>query len=141
MKPLYLLDTNIISEVFKLEPNKQVLELFQQRMNLCAICSVSQQELVYGMARLPEGNRKEVIRQILEKIFFNMEIIPYDSFAAKICGELLANCEREREPRPYSDTQIASIAIANNMILVTHNIGDFSSLAKISMLQVEDWWE
>ena len=35
--------------------------------------------------------------------------------------------------------QIAATAVANNMILVTHNERDFAALRKISMLKTEDW--
>ena len=37
--------------------------------------------------------------------------------------------------------KIAATAIANNMILITHNIEDYAALAENSMLQMEDWWE
>ena len=68
------------------------------------------------------------------------EILPYDDFAAKICGEIRAKCKKEGTPAPFYDSQIAATAIANGMILVTHNTGDFEALRKNSMLKVQDWW-
>ena len=53
----------------------------------------------------------------------------------------MARCDAAGTPVPYSDTQIAATAIANNMILVTHNTDDFASLCANSMLRVEDWWQ
>lgn len=140
MKPLYLLDTSIISEVFKPRPNAGVLESFQDRMERCALSSISRQELVYGMERLLEGKRKELLRHILDELFDWMEVLSYDTFAARICGELLAGGEAAGISSPICDIQIASVAIANNMILVTHNLGDFLPLAQRSLLKVEDWW-
>ena len=59
MKKVYLLDTNIVSEFSKENPNKQVLEFYTVRRDLCAISSVTWQELKRGVARLPEGRRKK----------------------------------------------------------------------------------
>lgn len=140
MKALYLLDTNVISQLFKPRPNPRVLEYFQQRINLCALCAISRQELVYGLERLPPGRRKDSTRRALEEFFSRMEVLPYDSFASRICGELLARCKAKGQSVPCADAQIASTALANNMILVTHNLRDFLPLAENSLLQVEDWW-
>lgn len=140
MKPLYLLDTNVISELFKPHPNEHLLEYFQQRIGLCVLCAISRQELVYGMEHLPVGKRRDCIYRTLEELFSRMDVLPYDSFASRICGELLARCEKRGFVAPYADTQIASIAISNNMILVTHNLKDFLPLAENSLLKVEDWW-
>ena len=75
-----------------------------------------------------------------KSFFSRMEVLPYDSFASRICGELLARCKKQGFVAAYADTQIASIAISNNMILVTHNLKDFLPLAENSLLKVEDWW-
>ena len=68
-------------------------------------------------------------------------MIPYDSFASQICGEIRAKCQKNGNPVPRFDSQIAATAIANNMILVTHNTRDFEVIAQNSMLQIEDWWK
>ncbi len=140
MKPVYLLDTNVISEFTKVEPNKGLLENVLARENLCAICSFVWQEAVYGYERMPEGKKKNHIGEYIQNLKESYEILPYDSFASQICGEIRAKCEKNGTPVPYGDSQIAATAIANNMILVTHNTQDFEPLVKNSMLRVEDWW-
>ncbi len=140
MKKAYLLDTNIVSEFSKERPNVNVIALYEARKNLCAISAVTWQELVYGAERMPEGKRKVSISDFIENLRNNIEIIPYDDFAARICGELSGECSKEGKTLPYCDTQIAATAIANGMVLVTHNVSDFSEAEKRSFLRVEDWF-
>lgn len=141
MKPVYLLDTNVISEFSKPIPNESVLRNLQQREKLCAICSTVWQESVEGCERLPEGRRKEYIKKCINDVKDSYEIIPYDSFAAEICGELRAKCKKQGKTASLCDSQIAATAIANGMILITHNTEDFKVLQENSFLKVEDWWD
>lgn len=140
MKKAYLLDTNIVSEFSKERPNENVIALYEARKNLCAISAVTWQKLVYGAERLPEGKRKESISDFIENLRNNIEIIPYDDFAARICGQLSGECSKEGKTLPYCDTQIAATAIANGMVLVTHNVSDFAEAAERSFLRLEDWF-
>lgn len=141
MKKAYLLDTNIVSEFSKARPNENVLQLYGMRKNLCAISSITWQELVHGVSKMEDGRRKEIISNFIQNLKNNMEIIPYDEFSAKICGEIFSMGEKNGTVHPYSDTQIAATAIANGMVLVTRNVADFKSIAQNSFLQVENWFE
>ena len=140
MNKAYLLDTNIVSEFTRERPNKNVIALYEARKNICAISATSFQELVYGAEKMPEGKRKNSIKNFIENLKNNMEIIPYDGFAAEICGRLSGQCSAEGKTLPYADTQIAATAIANGMVLVTHNTQDFSQATERSFLRVEDWF-
>ena len=62
------------------------------------------------------------------------------AFAADICGKLLGTSAASGKPLPYCDTQIAATAIANGMVLVTHNTTDFAEAAERSFLRMEDWF-
>ena len=88
MNKVYLLDTNIVSEFTKEYPNQNVLALYEARKNICAISATSFQELVYGAEKMPDGKRKNSIANFVENLRNNIEIIPYDGFAAEICGHL-----------------------------------------------------
>lgn len=140
MKKLYLLDTNVISEMTKKIPNSAVAEKLNENDGLCAICSTVWQESIYGLNLLPDGKRRQMISEVIEAIKDSYDIIPYDSFASQICGEIRAKYQKNGNPVPRFDSQIAATAIANNMILVTHNTKDFEVIAENSMLQIEDWW-
>ena len=140
MKKAYLLDTNIVSEFSKANPNPQVLEFYQARKNLCAISAITWQELTRGVSRLPEGKRKATLQSFIENFEANTEVISYDKFASQICGEMQANAETEGHTLPFYDSQIAATAISNGMVLVTHNIADFEPMREKSFLRVEDWF-
>lgn len=141
MRPVYLLDTNVISELVKPTPNSSVLEKLVENGKYCAICSTVWQESVYGYERLPEGKRKNKVATYLARIKGSYDIIPYDTFASQICGELQAACQRKGKSIPRYDSQIAATAIANGMILITHNMEDYQPLIENSTLKIEDWWE
>ncbi len=141
MKKIYLLDTNVISEFTKASPNSSIMRNLKENFEICAICSTVWQEAIYGLELMPEGRRKEFIEKNLSDIKNAYDIIPYDSFASQICGEIRAKCQKSGKPVPRFDSQIAATAIANNMILVTHNTADFKTISENSMLKVEDWWE
>lgn len=141
MNKVYLLDTNIVSEFTKEYPNQNVLALYEARKNMCAISATSFQELVYGAEKMPDGKRKNSIAIFVENLRNNIEIIPYDGFAAEICGQLSGQCAKEGKTLPYCDTQIAATAIANGMVLVTRNTADFEEAAERSFLRLEDWFQ
>ena len=140
MKKIYLLDTNIISEFSKERPNQNVIALYEARKNFCAISAITWQELIYGLERMPDGKRKTYIEECHVEYKEEFEIIPYDDFAAGICGQLSGKCSKEGRSLPYCDTQIAATAIANGMVLVTHNTTDFAEAAERSFLRMEDWF-
>lgn len=140
MNKVYLLDTNIVSEFSKKRPNESVLALYEARKGLCAISAVTWQELVCGVSRMPEGNRKDSIADFTENLKENIEIIPYDEFSADICGQLSGTCAKAGKNLSCCDTQIAATAIANGMILVTRNTADFAEAAERSFLRLENWF-
>ena len=140
MKKTYLLDTNIVSEFSKDKPNEQVLEFYRARKDLCAISSVTWQELTRGVARMPEGRKKQYLEKCLENYEEDFEVISFDKFSAQICGEIQAAAEKNGKPVPYYDSQIAATAVSNSMVLVTHNTSDFEQFKEKSFLRLEDWF-
>ncbi len=141
MNPVYLLDTNVLSDFLKPIPNSAIVNKIEENHGFCAICATVWQEFVRGYEQMPEGKKKQYIGESLQDIKESYEIIPYDSFAAQICGELQARCAKNGKPLARYDSQIAATAIANGMVLITHNTADYEALCENSMLKVEDWWE
>lgn len=141
MAKVYLLDTNVVSELVKKTPNHNVLKNLHRNEDFCTICSVVWQEMIYGFEKMPEGKRKKEIGIYVDKIRRTYDILPYDSFAAQICGEIRSRCAKNGKAVPLCDSQIAATAIANGMILITRNTDDFKTLQENSMLKVENWWE
>lgn len=140
MKKTYLLDTNIVSEFSKDKPNEQVLEFYRARKDLCAISSVTWQEIIRGVSRMPEGRKKQYLEKCLSNYEEDFEVISFDKFSAQICGEIQAAAEKEGKSVPYYDSQIAATAVSNGMVLVTHNTSDFEQIKEKSFLRLEDWF-
>ncbi|MBP5157309.1 MAG: type II toxin-antitoxin system VapC family toxin [Treponema sp.] len=140
MKKTYLLDTNIISEFTKEHPNEQVIALYTARKDFCAISAITWQELTRGVNRMPEGKKRNTIQSFIDRLGENAEVIPYDKFSARLCGEMQAAAEKDGRTLPFYDSQIAATAIANGMILVTHNTADFEPLREKAFLHMEDWF-
>ena len=140
MRPIYLLDTNVISEFSKAKPNAAIMDRISEIGHLCAIPATAWEEVVYGYERMEEGKRKDYIKDIMETIHISYEVLPYDDFASQICGEIQASCEKQGKTLQKNDSQIAATAIANGMVLITHNTEDFTPIAEVSSLRFGDWW-
>ena len=92
---------------------------------------------------LSYGRRSE--KQYLEKfinedVLENFKIKNYTRKAADIHAMLRANLKKAGTPTQKSDSLIASIALANHMILVTRNTKHFSPIQNVSELQIENWF-
>ena len=94
MKKTYLLDTNIVSEFVKERPNEQVIVFYNARKDLCAISSITWQEIIRGVSRMPEGKRKNTLKSFVNDLDLNMDVISFDKFSAQICGEIQAAAEK-----------------------------------------------
>jgi len=134
----FLLDTNIISESIKLQPNDIFLERFRQNLEESAIASVTWHELLYGLYRLPESRRKQNLSDYLTQVIqANMVILPYcDAAAGWFAAERARLTALGRMPS-YPDGQIAAIAQVNHLILVTRNVSDFTDFAGLT---IENWF-
>ncbi len=134
----FLLDTNIISESIKLQPNDIFLERFRRHLEESAIASVTWHELLYGLYRLPESRRKQNLSDYLtEVIQARMIILPYcDAAAGWFAAERSRLTALGRMPS-YPDGQIAVIARVHHLTLVTRNISDF---ADFEGLAIENWF-
>ena len=138
MTRYYLLDTNIISEFTKPQPNQKVMERLLALENVSAISSITWSELWHGVYLLPESKKRSHYELFLEeKLSEIYPIISLDKNAGKILGLLQTATEKSGKTRSYGDLQIASIAIANNMILVTRNTKDFEHIPNLMM---ENWF-
>ena len=140
MKSIYLLDTNIISQVTKPEPNERLLTKLELHTGTCVISSITWYELHNEIQLLPPGPKKDKLTSFLnDYVQSAFPIIPYDIHAATINGDITSHLLPLGKPTPILDTQIASIAIANNLILVTNNKKDFQIFADEFNLMLEDW--
>ena len=134
----YLLDTNIISEPARPEPNPRVIQQLQRYGHEAAITSITWHELLYGLERMPKGRKRnyvaDFITQVVRPAF---SILPYEESAAHWHARERARLESIGRTAGFADGQIASIAVTTNLILVTRNLKDFDGFEG---LHLENWF-
>lgn len=128
----YLLDTNVLSEVRRPVPNRQVLEWLEQvdedRVHLSVI---SIAEIARGVRLLEDGRRKSALAQWLEVELvarFETRLLPVDAETALIWGDLQASARHAGRGLSVMDGWIAAAARRHQLTLVTRNIKDFAEL-------------
>lgn len=142
IRPYYLLDTNIISEMFRPKPNPLVFKKLEEYEKLCSLPSTVWNELLFGVNTMASGKKRDYIfSKLVDDIQANYEIIQYDNHAAWIHADIRSRLKEQGIEIDFQDSQIASIAVSNNMILVTRNIKHFESIQKVSPLMLENWFE
>jgi len=134
---MYLFDTDIITNIFKKRPSPGLLtRLTDVPRKKQHISTVTISEIVYGAYK---SDRPEYHLSNLQNILLPaVNILGFDSKAAYVCGRIRAELEKAGTPLALADLEIASIAIANDLILVTGNTRHFS---RVSRLIVENWIE
>lgn len=133
----YLLDTNVVSSPASIQPNQRIVSRLSQHSGQCAIPAPVWHELSYGCLRLPKGKRRDALAGYLEDVVrTSFPILPYDEVAAAWHAAERARLERLGRAAPYVDGQIAAIARAAGLTLVTMNTQDFKAFEGV---EVVDW--
>lgn len=129
----YLLDTNVCVKLLNNSSRSIVQRLADHNTNNINLCTVVAFELFYGAYH---SQKKDNNLEKLERFLNQFRVIEFDRKAAKTCGSLRSSLNKKGTPIGVYDLQIASIALANNLVLVTHNVAEFS---RVEGLQYEDW--
>jgi tRNA(fMet)-specific endonuclease VapC len=131
----YLLDTNVVSEPLRPKPQHGVIRKLTRHEDEIAIPSVVWHELVFGACRLPPSQRRDVIEQYLDDVVIaSMPILNYDRSAAEWHARERARLAAAGQTPPFVDGQIAAIAFANSLTLVTFNEADFRRFQEIDVI-------
>ena len=129
---MILLDTNVVSELMRPAPSACVLQwLNLQPSREIWLSSVVAGELLFGLARLPEGARKQQLTRTLSLMLsedFQNRVLVYDLEAAVVYADLVAQRESQGRPISLVDAQIASICLTHQASLATRNTKDFEGL-------------
>ena len=129
---MILIDTNVVSELMQPVPSTRVLQwLNLQPSREIWLCSVVAGELLFGLARLPEGVRKQQLTRTLSLMLsedFQDRVLAYDLEAAVVYADLVANRESQGRPMSLADAQIASICLTHQASFATRNTKDFEGL-------------
>jgi tRNA(fMet)-specific endonuclease VapC len=133
-----LLDTNIVPELARQRPDSRVESRVLAHQAECALAAPSLEELIFGVARLPPSARREMLERWLEGILASFPLLPYDARCAAWLGRERARLAAQGQPAPRTDGEIAAVAMANGLVLVTRNRADFDCYEG---LLVENWFE
>jgi tRNA(fMet)-specific endonuclease VapC len=128
----YLLDTNTASYIIKGTFPRVRERLLMVPMAEVGISVVTEAELRFGVARLPEATQ---LKTVVEEFLLRVESLPWTSAAAQHYARIRATLEREGEPMGNLDMMIAAQALAAEAVLVTHD----RVFRRVKGLKVEDW--
>ena len=129
----YLLDTNVCINYLNNAESLVRTRMQMLKPSEILLCSVVQSELYYGVMKSATPS-KNLVR--LTPFLNQFVSLPFDDKAARRFGSIRADLAKAGTPIGPYDLQIASIALANRLILVTHNTREFS---RIAGLKLEDW--
>ena len=139
MKRRYLLDTNIISEPIRPQPNPKVLARIQEYRREIATASVVWHELLFGCQRLPESRKRRMLEIYLHDVVEQtIPILPYAKAAAEWHAQERARLSLAGVSPAFADGQIAAIANSHGLIVVTANVVDFANFKGLS---IENWFD
>ncbi|WP_160709999.1 type II toxin-antitoxin system VapC family toxin [Enterorhabdus sp. P55] len=127
----YVVDTNVVSELMRPQPSENVIDWFYDHEGQVWLTSITVKELYFGMLRLPEGKRKERLRQAITSIVMDCSSKTYsfDAFSAFLCAELHEQALSQGKAPAIEDLMIAAICKRNDCALATRNVKDFDCLA------------
>jgi toxin FitB len=125
----FLLDTCVISELTKPEPDESVLGWFSLRAEDELYLSVmTLAELEKGLAKLPPSRKRKRLTDWVRGDLmrrFEGRLLALDLLVARAWGEMVGMSEKSGQPLPVIDSLIAATATAHGMQLVSRNEEDF----------------
>ena len=126
---MIVVDTNVISELTRQTPVAEVVSwLDSLAAGEVATTAINAAELLYGVARLPDGRRKTELLAAVDGLLsddFDGRVLPFDQMAVGRYAELVSRRERLGQPIGIADAQIAAICSAVGATLATRNVADF----------------
>jgi toxin FitB len=128
---MIVLDTNVISEAWRPEPSPKVREWMRaQPLASLFTTTITEAELLFGIAVLPEGRRRSALSFVVEATLAEElvgRILPFDSAAAREYADIAAARRRMGKPIAEADARIAAIVRSRGATLATRNLSDFLS--------------
>lgn len=139
----YLLDTNIISNILKQQPSAALTAwMSEQADDGLFIASLTIAEIRRGILVKPAGKRRDQLEAWFAgpegpQALFTGRVLPFDEKAALLWAQLMADGKAKGKPRSALDTIIASVAEANECVVVTDNEKDFAGIQVVNPLRDE----
>ena len=137
---MIVLDTNVLSEFTNDVPNPRVTEwMNRQPMHKLYVPSVVVGELLYGVAILPKGKRRDTLSRTVEDWLqeFEGRILPLDGNVARCYAVLAAEARSAGRTLGQNDAYIAATAQAKGFAIATRDVEPFVTAG----LEVINPWE
>ena len=129
---MIVLDTNVISELWRIQPDPNVLEWVNaQTIEALYLSVVTVAEIRYGLATMQAGKRRKIYQDRLEHEVlpaFKGRVLPFDLEVSRVYAELMAGAKAQGKPVGKDDGYIAAIAATNGFIVATRDIGPFEAV-------------
>ena len=129
---MILLDTNVISEPQRLEPNARVLDWMDaQALETLYLSAITVAELRAGIALMSAGKRRDTLHENLEKRLLPMfanRVLPFDMACTKAYAELLVTSRAAGLAVETADAFIAAVALANGFAVATRDTSPFEAV-------------
>jgi predicted nucleic acid-binding protein len=126
---MFVLDTNILSAMMRLQLEPRVAAwIAAQRADLLFTTSLSQAEILSGLAIMVEGRRRLDLQAAARLMFledFDGRVLPFDTEAAVAYANIFAARRRAGRPATTLDLMIASVAQSRGASVVTRDTSGF----------------
>ena len=128
---MILLDTNVISEPLRRDPEPRVIEWIDaQALETLYLSAITVAELRSGIALLPPGKRRSALQENLEKQvlpLFTGRVLPFDLTCTRAYADLIAKTKNAGLAIATADGFIAAIAITNSFAVATRDSSPFEA--------------
>lgn len=126
---MIVLDTNVVSEAIRMQPNRSVATWLASRPSSSLfVTTITQAELLYGLQLLPHGQHRRGLTRAVHTILrdeFRGRVLPFDGPAAEAYATLTAGRRALGKPISAFDAQIAAVARSRGAHVATRNVDDF----------------
>lgn len=125
----FLLDTNVVSELTRDDPDSRVVRFLDDQGDLW-LSAVVVFEMEYGLATLAQSRRLERLRALQAEILgaFGDRLLALDQSAARWAAELRAQARHAGRAVDVGDALIAGTAKAHRLAIATRNVRDFEGM-------------
>ena len=126
---IYLIDSNVVSESMRPAPSARVVTWLDRHAGNCAMPTVAIFEVRAGINSMPPGRRRDELMGAFERIVarFGPRVVSFDRPSAEMAAELASVSASGGRTMTTGDVQIAGIAGAYGLTLVTRNVKDFAA--------------
>ena len=129
---MIVLDTNVIAELMRPRPEPKVLTwAYRLAPGTAGLTTMSEAEILHGLAGLPEGRRREALQRSWEALLpalFHERVLAFDREAAHWYAQLLRQREHLGRPMTTADAVIAATTLARSARLATRHLADFEGI-------------